>query len=83
MVWRAASAIELSNYMTVEILNVEQPKLIPKMKEGVKWMISTENIFNTIVARSVEDLKPGVVKKKEGVKKRGVGSKREEERSRQ
>ena len=39
MVWRDASAIELSNYMTVEILNVEQPKLIPKMKEGVKWMI--------------------------------------------
>ena len=78
------SAIELSNYMTVEILNVKQPKLIPKMKEGVKWMISTEKIFNTIVARSVEDLKPGVVKKKkEGVKKRGVGSKREEERSRQ
>ena len=51
--------------------------LISRIKEAVKRMTSTEKMFNTIFARSMADLKPGVADKKEkAAEKRGVGKTR-------
>ena len=48
--------------------------LISRIKEAVKRMTLTEKMFNTIFARLMADLKPGVAGKKEKTaEKRGVG----------